>query len=421
MSHKAVVQRVRIYLSEHDEWGGRPLYLVVLEQLRLNGATGATALRGLAGFGPGHGMHTTGFIDMREHPPVVLEWVERVERVATLLPQFDELLSNALITIEDVQLYRATLRSHGPFAADERVRNYMRPVAQTLSPAAPLSQALAILMHSDQTTIPILDPEQRVLGLLTGQDIVRRTRLRLPPRLLRLLDAEEFAALLSPIATQPIAEVMSHEPRSTYEHAPIPQALITLIEWNYDQLPVLNAEGRLLGLFGRAEVLTAALAQQPATTGEIRDAESPTPVSLVMQATVPQIPIFEPMALALQQLVSVADQEVLVVDAAGRLQGHLTAEHALNQLRGEERTRLISAFQHGTRVDPKTLPGQDRDFHTLIERNILTLNPTDTILEAARTLLEQRLERVPVVDADGKLLGMLSQGGILRALAQASG
>ena len=52
------VQRVRIYLSERDTIAGQPLYLAAMERLRREGATGATAIRGVAGFGASHRLRT---------------------------------------------------------------------------------------------------------------------------------------------------------------------------------------------------------------------------------------------------------------------------------------------------------------------------------------------------------------------------
>src|SRR5262245_25360486 len=115
MPTNELIQRVRIYLSERDMADGQALYMLTLERLRREGATGATALRGIAGFGPGHRTRTVGPSDLNQSAPIVIEWVDRAERVLRVLPTLDALLPNALITVEDLQIYRAALRSAGPF------------------------------------------------------------------------------------------------------------------------------------------------------------------------------------------------------------------------------------------------------------------------------------------------------------------
>ena len=109
------IQRVRVYLDERDTSEGRPLYMLALERLQREGATGATALRGVAGFGPGHRLRTSGPMDLSQSVPVVIEWIDRAERIARVLPRLDDLLPEALITIEDLRVYRAALPSSGPF------------------------------------------------------------------------------------------------------------------------------------------------------------------------------------------------------------------------------------------------------------------------------------------------------------------
>src|SRR5689334_20845445 len=100
------IQRVRIYLSERDKSAGQPLYLVTLELLQREGATGATVTRGIAGFGAGHRLGAAGAADLGPAAPIIIEWIDRDERIARVLPLLDELLPEALITVEDLRVYR---------------------------------------------------------------------------------------------------------------------------------------------------------------------------------------------------------------------------------------------------------------------------------------------------------------------------
>lgn len=420
MSTREIVQRVRIYISERDRWEGQPLHLAVLERLRREGATGATALRGLAGFGPGHRTRLTSTFDMSEHPPVVLEWVDRVDRVAHTLPLLDDLLVNALITIEDVAVYRAVLRSSGPFASECSARDFMHPAPQTLSPAAALGEALLVLIRDSQRTVPILDAHKRVVGIITERDIGRRTGLQLPLHLFPLLTSDERSALLEPIASRPVIEVMSTDIRSVYIGAAIPQALAILMEWNYDQIPVLDRDGALVGLLGRADVLRAAIEQHASSGGTVRDTDPPTPVSLVMQTAVPRVAVSQSLAVALRHLAVEIEHYLIVVDAASRVQGAISAESVVRSLHGADRAAFLAALQPEGAVDIAALPGSDRDLEEVVMRNIATISPNTPLIEATRYLLEHQLERAPVVDEEGKLLGLISRGGILRALVQAS-
>ena len=57
----------------------------------------------------------------------------------------------------------------------------------------------------------------------------------------------------------------------------------------------------------------------------------------------------------------------------------------------------------------------------IMSTDVITINPEKTILTAALLMLEHRISGIPVVDAQGKLLGIITQGDIFRALVDLSG
>ena len=70
--------RVTIYASEGDHYRGKPLYLALLEMLRREGASGATATRGLASFGAHSRLHTASLTDLSAALPIIIEWVDEL-------------------------------------------------------------------------------------------------------------------------------------------------------------------------------------------------------------------------------------------------------------------------------------------------------------------------------------------------------
>jgi CBS domain-containing protein len=50
----------------------------------------------------------------------------------------------------------------------------------------------------------------------------------------------------------------------------------------------------------------------------------------------------------------------------------------------------------------------------LMTRNVATIAPTATVQEAARLMLERHVSALPVVDQQGALVGMISEGDLLR-------
>jgi len=52
--------------------------------------------------------------------------------------------------------------------------------------------------------------------------------------------------------------------------------------------------------------------------------------------------------------------------------------------------------------------------HQIMTRSVITITPEATILEAAKTMLRHHVSGLPVVDAAGKLVGIVSEGDFVR-------
>ena len=52
--------------------------------------------------------------------------------------------------------------------------------------------------------------------------------------------------------------------------------------------------------------------------------------------------------------------------------------------------------------------------HQIMTRPVITVTPDTTIVEAANTMLQRHVSGLPVVDAAGKLVGIVSEGDFIR-------
>jgi PII-like signaling protein len=97
---------VRIFVGESDRWEGKPLYEAIVQRVRQEGLAGATVLRGIEGFGAHSRIHTARILRLSEDLPIVIEIVDRAERIDAILPILDEMIGEGLITIERVQIVK---------------------------------------------------------------------------------------------------------------------------------------------------------------------------------------------------------------------------------------------------------------------------------------------------------------------------
>jgi PII-like signaling protein len=97
-------QLLRIFIGESDKWEGKPLYEAIILKARELNIAGATMLRGMMGYGAASRIHTAKILRLSEDLPVVVEIVDSAEKIAILLPFIDEMVTEGLVTLEDIRV-----------------------------------------------------------------------------------------------------------------------------------------------------------------------------------------------------------------------------------------------------------------------------------------------------------------------------
>lgn len=95
---------LRVFVGENDRWEGKPLYQAIVEKARELGMAGATVLRGMEGFGAHSRIHTTKILRLSEDLPIVIEMVDREDRIQQILPVLDGMVTEGLITLEKAHI-----------------------------------------------------------------------------------------------------------------------------------------------------------------------------------------------------------------------------------------------------------------------------------------------------------------------------
>ena len=95
---------LRIFVGEGDTHRGRPLYEAIVEAARSHGIAGATVLRGTLSFGAHSRIHSAKVLRLSEDLPMVIEIVDRPDRIMEFLPQLDQMMDEGLVTLEKVRV-----------------------------------------------------------------------------------------------------------------------------------------------------------------------------------------------------------------------------------------------------------------------------------------------------------------------------
>ena len=103
-----VWQKLMVYASEQARHDGHPLYTQLVRRLREEGASGATALRGIWGFSGDHPPHGDQLFRLRRKVPIVLTVVDQPDEIQRWFRVIDELTDEAgLVTSEMVPAFHA--------------------------------------------------------------------------------------------------------------------------------------------------------------------------------------------------------------------------------------------------------------------------------------------------------------------------
>jgi PII-like signaling protein len=94
----------RVYIGESDHHDGRPLYEAIVGLLRERGIAGATVLRGIEGYGRAARLHTSRILRLSDDLPILIEVVDREDRLRAVLPEIDAMVGEGLITLEHVEV-----------------------------------------------------------------------------------------------------------------------------------------------------------------------------------------------------------------------------------------------------------------------------------------------------------------------------
>ena len=96
--------KVSIYLSEGATHHGVPVSSSILDFLYFRGVSGATVLKGVAGFGSDRHLRSSSMVGISDHLPLKIEFIETREKVDELLGKLGEMAGSAMIEVQDTTI-----------------------------------------------------------------------------------------------------------------------------------------------------------------------------------------------------------------------------------------------------------------------------------------------------------------------------
>ena len=419
-------QQVWIFLGESDQWHGRPLSLALLELLKRNGIAGGTVLRGIAGYGAHSFIHTASLVELSSDLPIVVTFVDRPDRIARVMPDILEMVREGLITTTPVEVIKYTSRAIGPFPAHLTVADVMTRQVVSVRPDTPVAEIVALLIDRALRSAPVVDAENRVIGIITDGDLLTRGATELPLALQRELSLAERAATIETLAAHPhtAADLMTPDPVTLPETTPLAEAAAVMADRGLKRIPVVDAQQRLIGMVSRSDLLATVaegLRQRPATPIRQPDG-APKTVGEIMITDVPTVQPDTPLAETLDRLLETDKRRVIVVDGERRVVGIITdgdvMRRAAKRVRPGALRALAAWFGGGARPPGLEVAAEGRTAADVMTSPVVTLPTNAPIADAVRLMMAHKIKRIPIIDADGRLVGMVGRAGVLAALSR---
>ena len=425
MEQQDTALQVWMFLKESDQWHGRPLALAILDLLRREGVAGATVLRGSAGYGVHGQLHTAMLIELASDLPVIVTFVDRAERIERVLPQLTAMAPGALISATPATMLATGHRTPGPFPARLTVADVMtRDVAYT-QPNTPISEIVVLLIDRALRALPVVDADRHVVGMITDGDLLARGGMDLSVELQRALALELRAAGVTPRADQPhrAADVMTHDPVTLPATTPLAQAAAVLADHNLKRLPVIDGDGRLAGMVSRSDLLKTiaeGLRQRPDTPLALPTG-APATAAAIMLRDVPTVRRDTPLAETLDRLLETQKRRVVVTDDEQRVVGIITdgdvIRRAARRARAGALRSLVAWLGGGERPAELEMAARGRTAADVMTSPVVTVVLETPIGEVIQLMIAHRVKRLPVVDANGRLAGLIGRAGVLAALS----
>jgi CBS domain-containing protein len=413
--------RVTIYIGESDRYRGGNLYMAILNFLRREGASGATVTRALSGFGAHSRIRTANIEVLSSDLPIRIEWIDLPERVERLLPRLQAMIDGGLIIRETVTVVQDSPgRAYDPLA--QPVAAIMHAEITSAPVDAPVAHLVTILLERGVRSLPVVDAAQRLVGIITDGDLLHRDGLTTRIGLQKELPDDQAHALLNALRQSPLTarEIMTTPVISVQAEEPVRSAVARMVSHDLKRLPVIDDDGRLTGMVSRIDIFRAVEFRH----SDDSDNEAPRSgrsITDLMYTDAPTVSRDAGLETIVQALETSGRRRVVVTDAERRVLGIITDGDLLRRSRQKHDPGLLARLRsllRGEAAITQVLPDAGERAADLMTTPVITI-PTDASLtEALRLMTTHAIKRLPVVDAEGRLVGLLGRASVLRGLLE---
>jgi len=415
---------IEIFTSEAAHYGGKPVADAIMQYiLGLKIAARCIVTRGIAGCFE-NGEATTGKLEILSlNLPIRIYIVLPAKETEGVLNDLNTMISDGIIALHDLNVISHRARN-AFFPRQLIVRDVMTAEPKSVRETTSLSETAQQLLSSIFTGLPVLDEQNRPMGVITQGDMIRKGGLPLRLGLLAESDQNRLNAVLKRIESKQAAEVMTSPAVIISEDQPLAEAVDLMLAKGVKRLPVVDKSGRLTGILSRLDIFRTVMKKAPdwnAFSAQKIEIGQLKYVKDILRRDAHAVPP----ETTLDEVIRIIDendiQRVAVVDTQGRLMGLISDRDLLRYFKQEQAGiwNMLAKIKHIFKQDAGRTGDLQRCLSetsaaVVMTTELITVREEMLLEEAIGLMLDKGLKRLPVVDEKGRFKGMISRASLLR-------
>ncbi|MFZ7101646.1 MAG: CBS domain-containing protein [Peptococcaceae bacterium] len=142
-----------------------------------------------------------------------------------------------------------------------QARDIMTETVVTAKPEQTVEEVAKIFIEEKISGIPVVDKDNKVIGIISEGDLVFQQKKVTPPVIIRLFDGilelgqQKFYQEMKKIAAYKVEDLMTGEVIAVEQDTDINDVATLMVNHNINRVPVLAEDKKLLGIITRHDII----------------------------------------------------------------------------------------------------------------------------------------------------------------------
>ncbi|MDR3631624.1 MAG: DUF190 domain-containing protein [Desulfocapsaceae bacterium] len=413
---------IEIFTSESARWQGQALHYAIVRYVNaLKIAARTIVSKGVAGSYESGDLASEWIEVLSFNMPVRITIILPASETASVLAGIQEMVAEGIIALREMDVvFHKTSSSLIP--KNTRVREIMTADPVAVRTNSPLHTVAKTLLSSPFTGLPVLDDRNRPVGVIAQGDLIYKAALPLRLGLLRSTDKVRADDILACMENRLAGDVMTTPAVIITQDQPVSAAVELMLQKKVKRLPVVDALGAIVGIVSRLDIFRTVLKDCPdwrSFQDKSIQVDNLKFVSDILRSDTPTVLPDTPVDEVIQVIDSNDIERVCVVDKEGIFLGLISDRDLLiafvDRHPGIWEYLRMPFTEKGRRFRELQEYLQARTAAEVMKTQVVTIRENAPLEDAIRLMLEKVIKRLPVVDKDGRFVGIVSRDSLLRA------